>query len=71
MIHARLTAETLVAIPLEVRRALDLKAGDTIGYDIENGAAVLKKINTNDPFENPFVMFTEWGDELDSVFDDL
>ncbi|MBS0503943.1 MAG: AbrB/MazE/SpoVT family DNA-binding domain-containing protein [Proteobacteria bacterium] len=72
MIHARLTPETLIAIPLEVRKALDLKAGDFVGYDIENGAAVLKKINPNDPFENPFATFTEWADELDTeAFRDL
>jgi bifunctional DNA-binding transcriptional regulator/antitoxin component of YhaV-PrlF toxin-antitoxin module len=71
MIHARLTPETLIAIPAEVRAALDLKAGDFVGYDIEHGVAVLKKINPNDPFDNPFVTFTEWADELDSVFDDL
>jgi bifunctional DNA-binding transcriptional regulator/antitoxin component of YhaV-PrlF toxin-antitoxin module len=65
MIHAFITAETIDAIPVEVREALGLKTGDLIGYEIGGKCAVLKKVNPNDPWENPFAMFTEWADELD------
>jgi antitoxin PrlF len=71
MIHAFITAETIGGLPVEVRDALDLKPGDLVGYAVEGRAVVLKKINPNDPWENPFATFTEWADELDSVFDNL
>lgn len=30
-----------------------------------------KKINWNDPFENPFATFTEWNDPADDIYNDL
>ena len=30
-----------------------------------------RKINWNDPFENPFATFTEWNDPSDDIYDDL
>ncbi len=71
MIHSRITAKSQTTIPRAVRIALGLKPGDFVGYDIENGEVRLKKFNPNDPFENPFALFTEWADELDSVYDNL
>jgi len=71
VIHSRVTAKSQTTIPRPVRLALGLKPGDLISYDIEGGEVVLRKYDLNDPFQNPFAMFTEWADELDSVYDDL
>ncbi|MFD1610797.1 AbrB/MazE/SpoVT family DNA-binding domain-containing protein [Sphingomonas tabacisoli] len=71
MIHSRITAKSQTTIPRAIRLALGLKPGDFIGYEIEGGEVKLKRYNPADPFENPFATFTEWADELDSVYDNL
>ena len=71
MIHSRVTAKSQTTIPRAVRAALGLRPGDFIGYEIDGGEVVLKRYNPSDPFDNPFAMFTEWADELDSVYDNL
>ena len=30
-----------------------------------------RKINMNDPFENPFATFTEWNDPSNDIYDNL
>ena len=32
-----------IVIPNDVRKTLDLKAGDTVGIKVENGAVIVKK----------------------------
>lgn len=71
MIHSRVTSKSQTTIPRAVRVALGLKPGDFVGFEIDGGEVVLKKYNPADPFDNPFVHFTEWADELDSVYDNL
>jgi len=72
MILSRITAKAQTTIPRAVRAALGLRAGDTLVYRIENGEVKLTKGQSPpDPFVNNFSTFTEWADELDSVFDNL
>lgn len=70
MITGKLTSKAQTTIPVPVRRALDLKPGDSIGYIIEAGSVRLKKI-TADAMDDPFIAFTEWADDLDKAYDRL
>lgn len=71
MIHSRVTAKAQTTIPRAVRHALSLKPGDLISYEIENGAVLLKRYDPADSASSPFALFSEWADELDSVYDNL
>lgn len=69
MILSRITAKAQTTIPQAVRRALGVKPGDDIAYEIEGDRVVIRR--AGDPFDRPFASFTEWADELDSVYDTL
>jgi bifunctional DNA-binding transcriptional regulator/antitoxin component of YhaV-PrlF toxin-antitoxin module len=72
MFHARLTEQVFAELPPEVRDALELQVGDVIGYQVEHGVVTLRKVHMSDPTDNPFALFTEWADELDTeAFRDL
>ncbi len=72
MIQSRITSKAQTTIPRAVRAALGVKEGDLLDYEIEDGKVILRRAKPSaDPFENPFATFTEWADELDSVYDDL
>ncbi len=73
MIMGRITAKSQTTIPRAVRLALGLKPGDNIAYDIEGDIARLRRVvaKDDDSFVNNFSTFSEWADELDSVYDDL
>ena len=72
MFHARLTQEGFAELPAEVRDALELQVGDVIGYQVEHGVVTLRKVNMDDPMDNPLALFTEWADDLDcEAFRDL
>lgn len=71
MIHSRITSKAQTTIPRAVREALQLEVGDEIAYQIEGDRAVIRRYDPNDPFENPFVHFTEWASEADRAYDDL
>ena len=72
MIHSRITSKAQTTIPRAVREALGIAPGDLLAYEIRDGAVILRRaVVSNDPFENPFALFTEWADELDSAYDDL
>jgi bifunctional DNA-binding transcriptional regulator/antitoxin component of YhaV-PrlF toxin-antitoxin module len=72
MFHFRLTAEGFAELPPALRDALGVQVGDLVGYEIAEGVVTLKRVDADDPFENPFALFTEWADELDSeAFDNL
>ena len=72
MIEGRITAKSQTTVPLAVRRALGIGPGDKVAWDIGNGRVVLTRVwDTAEGTEDPFALFTEWADELDSVFDDL
>ncbi len=69
----RITAKSQTTIPRAVRLALGLKPGDNIAYDIEGDIARVRRVKATDGdgFVNNFSTFSEWADELDSVYDDL
>lgn len=71
MIVSKITAKAQTTIPRAVREALGVGAGDSVAYDIRDGVVTLRRMPTGDPFDNPFALFTEWADDLDSAYDDL
>lgn len=73
MIIGRITAKAQTTIPRAVRIALGLNPGDRVVYAIENGKAILTRFDDEeaDGFVGNFSTFTEWADELDSVYDNL
>jgi len=48
---SRLSSKGQVTIPKEIRDALDLVAGDRVGYELEDGTVRLRRI---DPFDLAF-----------------
>ena len=72
MIHSRVTSKAQVTVPREIRKALGIEAGDELVWNVEAGRVIVSRISrSNDPFANPFALFTEWADELDSAYDNL
>ncbi|RVT41796.1 AbrB/MazE/SpoVT family DNA-binding domain-containing protein [Sphingobium algorifonticola] len=73
----KLTVKHQVTIPRDVRVALGLKAGDHVVFAIEDGQAVLTKVEKPDPEEEAWFRFTmsqmtEWASpEDDEAFRDL
>lgn len=67
MITSRVTSKSQTTIPLPVRRALGLQAGDEVVYVIEDGRVVLSRAEKAraDIFDDPFATFTEWDSEAD------
>ena len=51
MLASTLTSKGQATIPSEVRKALDLKAGDVVAFEITDHQAVITKIN---PFDYPY-----------------
>ena len=72
MVHAALRAKAQTTVPRAVREALGIGEGDLLAWAIEGNRAVVTRVaNPVDPFDNPFALFTEWADDLDSVYDNL
>jgi len=69
MIAGRITAKAQTTIPRAVRKALGIGPGDEIAYEIEGDRVVMRRVG--DAFGRPFATFTEWADDLDSVYDEL
>jgi len=62
-----------VTLPVEMRRALGLKAGDRVTVTVERQAVVVRKAATQ---ANPVLrlleaQLSEWAGENDSVYDEL
>lgn len=64
MITSRLTSKAQTTIPLPVRRALRLAAGDELAYIIEADRVVLTKAEAG-MADDPFATFGEWSSEAD------
>lgn len=71
MIVGRITSKSQTTVPRAVRTALDLEPGDDLVWEIDGDRAVVSRASQARLTENPFALFTEWGDELDSVYDNL
>ncbi len=66
MITSKLTSKAQTTIPQAVRTALGLKAGDKLAYLIENGRAVLTRVDGGPSADDPFAVFSEWSSAADS-----
>ena len=63
MIIGRITAKAQTTIPLAVRRALGLRPGDLISYEVKDGVAILSRAEPR--AEDPFASFEEWAGDAD------
>jgi antitoxin PrlF len=63
MIIGRITAKAQTTIPLAVRRALGLRPGDLISYEVKDGVAILSRAEPR--AEDPFAAFDEWSADAD------
>ena len=64
---SRLTQKFQATIPLKIRRLLDLKGGDLVGFEVEEGKVILKKTT---PIDVAFARalegtLSEWASEED------
>ncbi|HEY4112553.1 MAG TPA: AbrB/MazE/SpoVT family DNA-binding domain-containing protein [Rhizomicrobium sp.] len=71
---SRLTSKGQATIPVEVRRALRLRAGDRVAFDLSNGKVTLRRADSLDKafLKLSEIAFEEWnspGDE--AAFRDL
>ena len=64
MITSKLTSKAQTTIPLPVRSALRLAAGDEIAYVIDGDRVVLTKASRATA-DDPFAAFDEWSSEAD------
>jgi antitoxin PrlF len=65
---SKLTTKAQTTIPKDVRKALDLKAGDSIAYDIQGNQVILRKA---DAYREGYYdmlnrMFEDWGSPEDA-----
>ncbi|MGF1550480.1 MAG: AbrB/MazE/SpoVT family DNA-binding domain-containing protein [Sphingomonadaceae bacterium] len=73
----KLTVKHQVTIPRDVREALGLAAGDHVMFTLEEGRAILTKVDYSDPADSQWFRFTmaqmpEWSSvEDDEAFRDL
>ena len=65
MIVSKLTSKSQTTIPQSVRRALDLRPGDVLEYEITNGQVLLTKARNNNKTDDPFRTFNEWSSKAD------
>ena len=66
MITSKLTSKAQTTIPLLVRNALRLGAGDELAYRIEGEQVILTKADRG-PVDDPFATFDEWSSEADRL----
>ena len=64
MITSKITSKAQTTIPQPVRIALDLKAGDELVYEIQDGRVIITKPKKQQA-DDPFASFTEWDGEAD------
>jgi len=72
MITSKLTSKSQTTVPQSVRRALNLKPGDLLSYEISDGQVILTRARAETETEDPFGGFEEWrGKEDEHAFADL
>lgn len=65
MITSKMTSKAQTTIPQAVRMALNLKPGDEIAYQIEDGRVILMRTEGSALADDPFATFSEWDSEAD------
>jgi antitoxin PrlF len=71
---SRLTSKGQATIPVEVRRALRLRPGDRVAFDLKKGKVSLRRADTLDAafLELSEIAFEEWNSpEDEAAFRDL
>lgn len=63
MIQSRITSKAQTTIPAPVRKALGLKEGDIVAYQIEDGRVILTRAEAT--ADDPFAAFSEWDSAAD------
>lgn len=72
MLVTRITADALAAFPAEVVRALGLKPGDELAFEVGIQGVLMTRADVPDMFVGNFSTFTEWDTEADrEAFRDL
>lgn len=66
MITSKLTSKAQTTIPLPVRTALRLTAGDELAYVIDGDRVIVSKAEKASA-DDPFATFSEWSSEADRV----
>jgi antitoxin PrlF len=66
MITSKLTTKAQTTIPLLVRAALHLQAGDELIYEIDDQRVILTKASRGSKTDDPFRTFREWNSEADT-----
>ncbi|HEY8011596.1 MAG TPA: type II toxin-antitoxin system PrlF family antitoxin [Rudaea sp.] len=64
MISSKLTSKAQTTVPQPVRKALGVREGDEIVYEIKGDRVTLAKKETA-PIDDPFHTFGEWASEAD------
>lgn len=64
MIISKLTSKAQTTIPQPVRKALHLREGDELIYEIEGERVILRKA-VRQTAEDPFGTFSEWESAAD------
>lgn len=65
MITSKLTSKSQTTVPQSVRRALNLKPGDSLAYEITEGKVILTRASKKTDQEDPFGGFEEWRGKQD------
>lgn len=74
MLTSRLSSKGQLTVPKKIREALDVRPGDTVGYELQDGGVVLRRL---DPFDAEFhralsQTLEEWSSREDEeAFRDL
>ncbi len=65
---ARISAKGQLTVPAPIRKLIDAKVGDTLGFFVENDRVIVKKVETLDLEYYSALTKTlnaEWGSEAD------
>jgi len=65
MITSKLTSKSQTTVPQSVRRALNLKPGDLLAYEINDGQVLLTRAQAEPGADDPFGSFEEWRGKED------
>lgn len=65
MITSKLTSKSQTTVPQSVRRALNLKPGDLLAYEISDGRVILTRAQSIAGLDDPFGSFAEWRGKED------
>lgn len=72
MIQSRITSKAQTTVPMAVRKALGVSAGDDLNWEIDGDNVIVSRARRPDMFVGNLSTFTEWDTEADrEAFRDL